>query len=362
VVFTASGPHGEEPDAAGRSRFVAELGVPWWSAPAPPFSEPLTVAEAAASWRRTLAERSGSAPVRLAALDGLHALGVDPARWWFQRAWTGLDRPLHETIRVSHTKLDSLQNCDLQFVLSQELGLEGRAGYHAWVGQLVHRLIEDCEHGLVERSAEALAAEALARWRPEQFPSLAVSEAFKRLVITVMLPAWVKDYGETPAVARELRFEFEFDGALVVGVIDRISAVQRGGSFITDYKTGRSRNAEKADDNLQLGMYYLAVNHAEELAPFRPVRGIELVFLRDVDWRSGEVKRAAKGFTSKEEPDYAERMSGRLSELVGRIRELQVSENYRPNPSADCMWCGYKSLCSLWPEGKELFSTEASDG
>jgi len=30
--------------------------------------------------------------------------------------------------------------------LCRELGLEGRAGYHAWVGHLVHRLIEDCEN------------------------------------------------------------------------------------------------------------------------------------------------------------------------------------------------------------------------
>src|SRR5439155_1210428 len=83
----------------------------------------------------------------LAALMALHA---DPGAWWFQRDWTRSDRPPRDELRVSYSKLDTLENCALQFVLSEELGLEGAAGYHAWVGHLVHGLIEECERGDIE--------------------------------------------------------------------------------------------------------------------------------------------------------------------------------------------------------------------
>src|SRR4029077_4402596 len=119
---------------------------------------------------------------------------------------------------------------------------------------------------------------------------------------------------------REVHFEFPFDDATVSGYIDRISAVQGGGSQITDYKTGKARNATKAEENLQLGIYYLAVHHAEELAAYRPVRGVELAFLRDRD-RDGYIARAAKGFTPRDRDDYAHAMTDRLVGLVDRIHE-----------------------------------------
>jgi RecB family exonuclease len=262
---------------------------------------------------------------------------------------------LHESIRVSHARLEVLENCHLQYVLAQELGLEGRAGYHAWVGHLVHRLIEDCENEVVERSLEAMIGAANDRWNRDRFPSLAVSEAFRRLVTGVMLPAWFREYGETRAVAREIHFEFEWDDATVSGYIDRIGAVQGGGSCITDYKTGKSRNATKADDNLQLGIYYLAVNLAESLAAYRPVKGLELTFLRDVDWRSGAIARASKGFRDHEQDPYREAMTARLSALIGDVRELLDRGSYRPNPGANCRFCDFKTLCPLFPEGKDVF-------
>jgi len=70
----------------------------------------------------------------------LAALDVDPGRWWFQREWTDTGAPLHETIRVSYSKLSTLENCELQYVLSAELGLGGLVGYQAWVGKTIHKI------------------------------------------------------------------------------------------------------------------------------------------------------------------------------------------------------------------------------
>jgi RecB family exonuclease len=354
VLFTASDPHPDDLALTARSRFVAEHRVAWRPVPSVPDGEPLSVAEASGAWRRTLADSTVGPPKRLAALNGLLSLGVQPNRWWFQRDWTGTDRPLHEHIRVSYSKLDRLDNCALQFVLSEELGLEGQAGYYAWVGHLVHKLIEDFEAGRIERSEEALIQAAEERWRPQEFPSHAVSEAFRRTVTRTMLPAWFQEYAQTPALDSELHFEFEFQGAQVTGYIDRVGAILTGGTQITDYKTGKARDA-KAEDSLQLGIYYLAVNRAPELEQFRPVKAVELAFLKDI--RHGAIHRVHLGLNSQAQHEYEEAMAERLGSLVERLGELQEDENYRPNPRAQCRFCDFKSLCPLWPEGKELFAS-----
>jgi putative RecB family exonuclease len=359
VLFTASDPHDEGTLLTARSRFVSELGVPWTPLPAVPMDGPLSRGEAAATWKRQLSDAGTDLPRRLAALSGSLALGERPSRWWYQRDWTGSDRPLHQGIRVSYSKLSTLENCALQYVLSEELGLEGQAGYYAWVGHLVHSIIEDCENGGVERTEPGLVAAAEERWQPEAFPSFAVSEAFRRLVTKVMLPAWLSAYGDTKALAGEIRFQFDFEGATVTGAIDRVSGAGKDGCQITDYKTGKSRSVAPADDNLQLGIYYLAVTRAEELTQLGPVKQVELAFLREKTLE-GMVKRVQLGMNSAARKEFGERMSARLSGLVAEIRELYESENYRPSPSADCHYCDFKPLCPLWPEGRELFPAGAA--
>jgi superfamily I DNA/RNA helicase/RecB family exonuclease len=359
ALLTASQAGSGEPSVGAPSRFAAEAGAEWTPFPgAPSAGEPLSTAEAAATWRRDLARTDERPAVRLAAIEGLVALGVDPSRWWFQRDWTDTGTPLHEHVRVSYSRLEKLENCALQYVLGEELGLENRAGYHAWVGSLVHTLIEECEDGRIERSEEALVAAANERWRPQEFPSKAVSEAFRIAVTGRMLPAWIKEYGEVPSRAQEVRFEFEVDDATVTGYIDRVGALQTGGSIITDYKTGKKSNTKAPEENLQLGIYYLAMNAAPELKEFLPVKAVELTFLKERS--KGAISRSQLALTPTLAGEYATEMRERLESLIGRVRDLLTTEVYRPNPAANCFHCRFKPLCPLYPEGRPVLPVEVA--
>jgi superfamily I DNA/RNA helicase len=352
VVLTASDPRTGVDGA--RSRFVEERGLSW-SPMAADAADPVSVAEAAARWRRALGDPAAAAPDRLAALDGLLALGERPGRWWFQREWTSTGLPLHETLRLSFSRLEKLENCELQFVLGEELGLSRRGGYHAWVGKLVHELIERCEKGQIERSLEALAGALESEWQDAPFPSRAVSAAFKRLAIEKMLPNWFESFGALPAVdgGTEVEFEFELDGATIRGKIDRIGPHDHG-FRITDFKTGNPDRAPKAAESLQLGIYYLGVTLAPELEGFRPVRAVDLSFLRG-HWKSGELVTQAWPVSPAGEEEYQTRIRERLTELIERIRHLDELGTYRPNPAAQCHFCDFKPLCSLYAEGQPLF-------
>jgi superfamily I DNA/RNA helicase/RecB family exonuclease len=360
LLVTATEAHGEGDTVTLASRFVEELGLGWSPAPSPSnVEDPVSVDEAIAQWRRCAADGSAGAVERVAALDALLAIGDDPRRWWFQRGWTdGADIDGDGELRLSFSRLDTLENCELQYVLSTELGLDPAGGYQAWVGRLVHRIIEDCENGIVERSPGGFHRALEQRWDESRFPSFAISEAERSNAEDVLVDNWFARYAKLPATAVEQTFEFELDGARIRGKIDRIGPVPGGGTRITDYKTGRSDNAPKAAESLQLGIYYLAVSEVEELAKHRPIEAVELAFLggrkKDpaLDVREWTIEAGT-------EAEYQQRVRERVSELVGRIRELDASRRYVARTTANCFFCRFQTLCTRYPQGGAVFPLDA---
>ena len=353
VVLSCADAHPDERSV--RSRFVEPER--WQPAPAGPFDDPVSTREAAAAWRSQLADSTGPSWRRVAALDGLVGLGVDARRWWFQRDWTDTGRPLHETIRVSYSRLSNLEACELMHVLGDELGLGRPGGYHAWVGKTVHTILEQIEKGEIAKDPPVAVAELKARWRPQEFPSMAVSTAFFKLAHDHMLRNWFEHYAEHPAAGIERFFEFEFEGAQVIGYIDRIGPAVQDGYVITDFKTGKSDNAGPPRDSLQLGIYYIAVQESPDLAEFQPVKTVELAFLRG-NWKSPDIDYRKWMVTERDEQAYQAEMRQRLAELIARKRELNEREVFRPNPYANCRFCDFQTLCPLYAEGQPVFPVE----
>ena len=270
-----------------------------------------------------------------------------------QRDWTDTGRPLHETLRLSYSRLSNLANCELQHVLGDELGLGRVAGYQAWVGKLVHSVIEEIERGKVGKTKQEILDVVDTRWREQEFPSKAVSAAHRKLVDERMFKNWWFEYGEEASLGNEVRFEFDFEGTTIVGVIDRIGPMPDGGTRITDFKTGNPDNAPKAEESLQLGIYYLAVQSSDALAEYRPVRQVELAFIKG-EWRRGELVKPTWQISEDEEEAYQTSVRDALAELIASKRNLIGTEVYRPNPTANCFWCDFKSLCPLFPEGQPV--------
>jgi superfamily I DNA/RNA helicase len=359
VLFTATDPHGDQSGVTLRSRFVEELDVDWTDAPTTPFVEPVSVAEAASAWRRILADPTSPAPERLSSLDGLLALGDDPGRWWFQRDWTDVEAEPRDKLYLSFSRLGTLENCELQYVLSSELGLDPGGGYQAWVGRLVHQIIEDCEHGELERTPEAFERVLDDRWEPARFPSFAISEAERANAKRVLIPNWFARYADPAATATEQTFEFEFEGAAIRGKIDRIGPGPDGSTRITDYKTGRSDNAPRASESLQLGIYYLAVDGTDDLAQHRPVGAVELAYLggkkkdSTLDVQEWPISRDG-------EEEYKTRMRDRIGTLVERIHTLDRDRRYVASTAASCFFCRFQPLCTRYPQGGAVFPIVAA--
>ena len=91
------------------------------------------------------------------------------------------------------------------------------------------------------------------------------------------------------------------------------------------------------------------------------MRQVELAFLREKNIE-GTMKRVLLGMNSSAQKEFGEKMADRLSGLIGEIKELYRTETYRPSPQAECRYCDFKSLCPLWPEGRELFPRSVKVG
>jgi hypothetical protein len=59
--------------------------------------------------------------------------------------------------------------------------------------------------------------------------------------------------------------------------------------------------------------------------------------------------RAPEGSDLREYEDWAEQT---ILELLALVR----SESFAPNPEAFCMWCDFKPICPVWPQGAEVGS------
>jgi len=173
-----------------------------------------------------------------------------------------------------------------------------------------------------------------------------------------MLRNWFTVYGDKPALGIEQYFEFEFEGVTVIGYIDRIGPSVRGGSVITDFKTGKSDRAELPAKSLQLGIYYMAVQESDALAGFKPVDKVELAFLRG-NWRSTDPDFRMLPIHDRDEETWQTEMRERLAGLIARKKEVNAAGSFRPNPYANCRFCDFQTLCPLFPEGQPVFPVEA---
>ena len=114
----------------------------------------------------------------------------------------------------------------------------------------------------------------------------------------------------------------------------------------------------KANESLQLGIYYLAAQEAEDLKEVGAITGVELAYLKG-HYRTGAIEmREWEVGSGEREAEYQQRMRERLSWLIAELRRLDAEERYRPNSQADCYFCDFKTLCSLYPQGAPLFSTD----
>ena len=121
-------------------------------------------------------------------------------------------------------------------------------------------------------------------------------------------------------------FEVQIAGTKVAGRIDRIDQAADGSIAIVDYKTGKARSQEDADESLQLSIYAMA---AREKWGYR----VGALVFHNLE---GNV------------PIFSKRTEFQLSEARDRVLAVArgIAEgNFQPKPDFHCSFCAFRGLC-----------------
>jgi superfamily I DNA/RNA helicase/RecB family exonuclease len=353
LVATGLRAGGSERVSAEPSRFLEALTgeLPAANAVVPDLV--LNAREAEVRWRRVLEDGDRPASERLAALWGLGRLaGVDADRWWRGRAWThNPTAVVLDPKRTSYSRFSDYENCPLQYLLGQVLGLDPERTYQMAYGSLIHGLLEDVEAGRLPKQVDSLVAEARRRWRAEDYPPGAVAHFLWRDCVEI-LQRYVSleaDNGHRTLTA-EQRFEFPVGDWTVRGRIDRIDQLDGRGIRLIDYKTSNSyKTDEDVRDDLQLATYFLACRRDPELAKLGEPKCAELLFVRHT--KGNGIRRAQQlPRRGDDGTPWELATESRIAEMLEAIDE----ETFAPSPEADCYFCSFKEICPMWPEGEEL--------
>jgi RecB family exonuclease len=121
-------------------------------------------------------------------------------------------------------------------------------------------------------------------------------------------------------------FDVQIAGTKVAGRIDRMDRASDGSVNIVDYKTGKARSQEDADESLQLSIYAIA---AREKWGYRVG---DLVFHN----LEGNVPVASR------------RTEFQLEEARQRVQSVarNIAEgNFEPEVGFHCAFCAFRGLC-----------------
>lgn len=301
----------------------------------------------------TRADFRRQAARQLARLAEAGVPGADPAEWWNTTEvseQTLLES--REQVSLSPSRVEALQNCPLNAVLSRVEG-EDETPIHMLRGTLVHAF-----------------AEALGRGGDSESASQLVTEAYENLI---RVPSWKRE-SEISAWAslidytarwlqsstlEQVGVEVEVDVPIsdtvrIRGRMDRLERDEAGDLHIIDLKTGRSVPPEKSmAEHAQLAVYQLAVsrgalNQGKITAPepgqeTENVGGGMLVFpAKPARNKAGVRQQAPK--TPAELAELAESLPGLVEELRGPNLLARINKA--------CDHCPLTSICPVQPEGR----------
>lgn len=165
--------------------------------------------------------------------------------------------------RLSASAVDTYERCGLQFKLERDWRLSAKPAAAMQYGAAIHRILktyfDSVNLGRAKTDDELIdlfrldLAEAKIQetYQHELYERQGIAQLREFLAAARTLPS-------AQVLHTEQSFEIRVGSTTVVGRIDRIDRRPDGSVAIVDYKTGKARDQENADESLQLSLYAIA--------------------------------------------------------------------------------------------------------
>jgi DNA helicase-2/ATP-dependent DNA helicase PcrA len=244
--------------------------------------------------------------------------------------WLSL-RPAFPLNRLSATAVETYETCPLQFKLEREWRIPRDVPAAMQFGGAMHRVLRTYFDSV--RQERPMTKEELMELFRLDFSEAAIDDPYQRELYEKQGVRQIQDFLEalgrtaaTKVLHTEEHFELRLGGATVAGRIDRIDDLGNGRVAIVDYKTGKPRAQEDADESLQLSIYAIA---AQEKWGYKAER---MVFYN---------LEEASGVTTTRDRLQLEAAKAKVQDVADRIE----AGDFNPKLGYHCRFCPYRNLC-----------------
>jgi DNA helicase-2/ATP-dependent DNA helicase PcrA len=246
-------------------------------------------------------------------------------------AWLLMDPAADFTTGLSASAIEIYEQCPLRFKLEREWNLPREVSASLHYGAAMHGVLrtyydaqrfgrEIGDEELLEQFRSALADARIAdRYQYELY--LRQGNERLRQFLEGARSSTAPDVIET-----ERRFELQMGATKLAGRVDRIDRTGADTVCVVDYKTGKPKSQEEADESLQLSLYALAAKEA------LGTRADRLVFFN--------LENNAAVSTTRNDAQLEE----------AKLRVLNAAEciaagEFGPKQGYQCRLCPYRNLC-----------------
>ena len=241
------------------------------------------------------------------------------------------------TLKLSHSKIKSYQDCPLQYYYRETLPLVATPAPRMTFGSWIHEALEKFYRRVMAgepHSLEDLLQIFADGYDPAEFEDPDQARGYREQGEALLRAFFARHQGRfVPPLAVEKWFSFELDGVKLAGKIDRIDPLPGGDEVeVLDYKTGSVDKTakelqKKADQDLQLGIYALALQVTEGRRAGRLT----------LDYLEPEIQ-----VSTTRSPEQLEAVRQVIAEVAAGIR----AGHFEAKPEQHrCSFCDYCRLC-----------------
>jgi DNA helicase-2/ATP-dependent DNA helicase PcrA len=261
------------------------------------------------------------------------AAAADPAYPESSHLPAWLELPAIEGLgaSLSATAVETYENCPLQFKFEREWKLSRQVHAAMQYGAAMHRVLLTYYDSV--RLGRTKSEEELLKLFQDDHGMSVIQDEYQRGLYLNQGLQQLKDFlaSTRSDVAPEVLhteewFDVQIAGTKVAGRIDRIDRAPDGSVNIVDYKTGKARSQEDADESLQLSIYAMAASQKWGYH-------VGTLMFHNLE---GNV------------PVISKRTEFQLEEARERVRNVArgiAAGNFKPKPDFYCNFCAFRGLC-----------------